>query len=150
MNERLVEPERPLASVGIIITNDVGEVFVFKRIGDHAPGFSIPGGKIKNGKTSKETVIEEAAEEVGIEVIKAAGVAFVDDMETFQKEGIQPLSIIYWVVKYKGEPRIMEPEKHAEPMWVNPHNLPEPHFSASRDGVACWLSGVISLDSDPI
>ena len=33
----------------------------------------------------------------------------------------------------------MEPEKCDEWRWVDPRELPEPHFDASRLGVECYL-----------
>jgi hypothetical protein len=35
----------------------------------------------------------------------------------------------------------MEPEKCESWIWVDPQNLPQPHFDASTLGVTCYLKG---------
>ena len=52
--------------------------------------------------------------------------------ETFESAAIREVD---------GEPQLLEPEKCEGWIWCDPHTLPEPHFDASRQSIACWLAG---------
>ena len=45
------------------------------------------------------------------------------------------------LAEVEGEPQLLEPEKCGGWRWCDPRELPEPHFDASRQSIACWLAG---------
>jgi len=51
--------DHPKVGVGIIIQNTKKEILIGKRIGSHAPFYSIPGGHLENGETFEEAAIKE-------------------------------------------------------------------------------------------
>lgn len=131
--------DKPRVGLGIIIVNQDGKILVGKRKGNHAPYYSIPGGKLDIGESFEEAAIREVKEETDLDVSSPAVVAVTNNLETYRKEGVHYISVILYTDKFSGEPKITEPEKCEEWVWVDPHNLPEPHFDASKNGVECYL-----------
>ena len=61
-------PDRPLLGVGAIIAQD-GNVLLVRRANPPLQGqWSIPGGLVEIGETTKEAVIREAREETGLQI----------------------------------------------------------------------------------
>jgi len=61
-------PERPLLGVGAIIARD-GRILLVRRANPPLQGeWSIPGGLVETGETTKEAVVREVREETGLEV----------------------------------------------------------------------------------
>lgn len=132
--------ERPKVGLGIIIINEEGKILIGKRIGSHAEKYSIPGGHLDLGETFEVGAIREIKEETNLDIIEPKVIAVTNNLETFGTEGKHYISIILLAKKFSGELRVMEPEKCESWTWQDPHNLPEPHFDASRLGVTCYLS----------
>lgn len=133
--------DRPRVGVGVIVLNKEGNVLIGKRKGSHAQFYSIPGGHLDEGETFEEAAIREVKEELDIEIKNPQVVAVTNNLETFRQEKLHYISIILLAKEFSGTPRIMEPEKCEEIVWVNPRNLPTPHFDASRRGIDCYLEG---------
>lgn len=134
--------EKPRVGLGIIIENDKGQILVMKREGKHAPYWSIPGGKLELGETFEQGSKRELQEELDIDVEDPKVIAVTNNLKTYEVEGVHFISIILLVKTYKGEPKIMEPDRCTEIRWVDPKNLPQPHFDASELGVRCYVEGV--------
>ena len=137
--------ERPGVGVGIIIENSLGEVLIGKRIGSHAQKYSIPGGSMAIGETFEAAAVREAEEEHGIIPIEPGVIAVTNNLETYREEGIHFVSIILHTRRFRGQPRIVEPDKCAELLWCDPRQLPEPHFDASRFAIKCYLESASYL-----
>ena len=133
--------KRPGVGLAAVIVNNQGQILVHKRIGKHAPKYSIPGGSLELGETFEAGAIREIQEECGITLINPKVIAVTNNLETFLEEGLHYISVIVLTNKYKGVPRIVEPDKHANLNWVDPNHLPKPHFDASRLAVECYLKG---------
>jgi 8-oxo-dGTP diphosphatase len=133
--------EMPGVGVGVIIENDQGEILVGKRTGSHAAKYSIPGGKVEVGETFEQTSIREVREEHGIELLSPMVIAVVNDLETYHEEGVHFMSVVVHATEFTGEPQILEPDKCEELLWVNPNDLPQPHFASSQLAVKCFLDG---------
>lgn len=134
--------QHPRVGLGIIIENDKGQILVMKREGSHAPYWSIPGGKLELGETFEEGAARELKEELDIDTENLKVIAVTNNLQTYKTEGAHFISIILSAKEFKGEPKIMEPDKCTELSWVDPHNLPQPHFDASELGISCYLQGV--------
>ncbi len=126
--------------LGIIIVNKDGDILVGRRKGGHAPKFSIPGGHLEIGETFEAGAIREIKEETNLTLINPKVMAVTNNLETYKEEGKHYISVILLAKEYFGELKNMEPEKNEGWVWVNPKNLPEPHFDASRMAVKCFLN----------
>jgi 8-oxo-dGTP diphosphatase len=134
------EKSRPQVGLGIVIVNDEGKILIGKRKGAHAEKFSIPGGHLDLGETFEAGAIREIKEETNLDIFEPKVIAVSNNLETFRTEGRHYISVILLVRKFSGDLRVMEPEKCDGWEWVDPKNLPEPHFDASRLGVTCYLN----------
>lgn len=134
--------EKPKIGVGVIILNTKGLILLGKRSNIHAPYYSIPGGHLEIGETFEEAAIREVKEETDLDIIDPKVIAVTNNLQTFVREGVHYISIILLVKKFIGVPRIMEPEKCSELLWVNPRELPMPHFDASMMAIECFLENI--------
>jgi 8-oxo-dGTP diphosphatase len=131
--------DRPQIGLGVIILNQEGKVLIGKRKGSHAPFYSIPGGTLELGETFEEGSKREIKEETDLDINNPEVIAVTNNLATYYGEGVHYVSIIILVQDFSGEPKIMEPEKCAGWSWVDPRNLPTPHFEASQTAIACYL-----------
>lgn len=132
---------RPRIGVGVVIVNENGHILVGRRKGSFAQKYSIPGGSIDMGETFEATAIREIKEETNLDILEPKVISVTNNLETFKEEGKHYVSVVLLVKKYSGELKNMEPEKCEGWKWVDPQNLPLPHFDASRLGVLCYLKG---------
>ena len=131
----------PQVGLGIIIVNNEGKVLIGKRKGSHVQKYAIPGGYLDLGETFEQGAIREAKEETNLDILDSKVIAVTNNLETFKEEGRHYISVILLVTKFSGELKNMEPEKCEDWEWVDPKNLPLPHFDASRLGIECYLKG---------
>lgn len=134
--------QQPRVGLGVIVKNDTGQILVMKRAGDHAPFWSIPGGKLELGETFEAGATRELREELSIDIVDPKVIAVTNNLQTYKAEGAHFISVILLVKTFKGQLKIMEPHKCTELQWVDPHNLPQPHFDASELGVRCYVQGM--------
>ena len=131
--------EQVRVGIGVIIVNEENKILIGKRINSHAPYYSIPGGHVELGETFEEAAIREIKEETNLIIEQPRVIAITNNLETYQKENKHYVSIILLVDNYQGALENKEPYKCEEWQWIEPVNLPEPHFDASKQGVACFL-----------
>ncbi|PLS81282.1 ADP-ribose pyrophosphatase [Candidatus Saccharibacteria bacterium] len=135
--------QKPGVGLGVIILNDKGHILLGKRLGSHAPYWSIPGGKLELGETFEEGAIREINEEHGITILQPKVIALTNNLRTYRSEGVHFISVILLAKGYSGEPQILEPDKCQDLMWADPHALPMPHFDASGLAIRCFLNGTV-------
>ncbi|WP_369310838.1 NUDIX hydrolase [Providencia rettgeri] len=135
------QPTHVIVGVGVIITNQYGQILLGKRSSKHAPYWSIFGGHVDPGETFETCAIREIKEEIGIDITNPTVFGISNNLQTYQQEGKHTVSICLHV-EYNGDkpPQIMEPDKCESLMWVSPNALPEPHFEASRNAIELWLN----------
>jgi mutator protein MutT len=134
---------KPGVGIGVIILNKDGKILVGKRIGSHAPYYSIPGGRLELGETFEQCAIRELHEEHGITILEPRVIAVTNNLETYRSEGVHFISVILVAKAFEGEPVINEPDKCEEILWADPRDLPQPHFDASRLAIECYLNGKV-------
>jgi len=137
----------PRVGVGVILTNRDGLVLLGKRKGGHAPYWSIPGGHLELGESFESAAIREVAEETGLAISAPEVVAVTNNLETWRESGLHYISVTLHA-RADGEPQLLVPEKCEGWVWCDPRALPEPHFDASRQSIACGLAGRCYLPSD--
>ncbi len=140
--------EKPQVGVGVIIVNQEGNVLIGKRIGSHAPLFSIPGGRLEPGESFEQAAIHEVKEETNLDIKNPKVIGISNNLETFQREGIHFVSIHLLVTEFSGDLKIMEQEKCEDWQWCDPQKLPEPHFDASKYGIKCFLNNKFYFKND--
>lgn len=133
----------PRVGLGIIIVNQEGKILVGKRKNSLAPNYSIPGGHLELGETFEAGAIREIKEETDLDISAPKVIAVTNNLETFRGEGKHYVSVVLLATQYSGNLKNMEPEKCEGFMWVDPGELPEPHFDASRLAVRCYLNGSV-------
>ena len=85
--------------------------------------FSFPAGALDAGETIKSAAIREAFEEVGVTILPQ-DVTYAHMMHC--KTGASAWAGHFFTsVKWGGEPRICEPDKHGEIAWCEMTTLPE-------------------------
>jgi 8-oxo-dGTP diphosphatase len=135
--------QRPATGIGVILENDSNQILIGKRKGSHAPYFSIPGGHLELGESFEQAAIREVKEETGMEIIDPKVICVTNNLQTFQSEGYHSVSIILLVKHCNQTPQLLEPDKCEGWIWVDPNNLPQPHFDASQNAVFCYLNEVL-------
>lgn len=121
------------------------DVLLLKRKGSHAAGhWACPGGWVDFGERSRETVVREGREELGVELevlqflttneqvfpAEVVGPMFV------AKQELQSLTLYYLARITEGTPAIKEPHKCEELRWVDirkPETWPTPMFPGLRE-----------------
>ena len=132
---------RPRIGIGVILLNPAGHILIGKREGSHAPFWSIPGGYLEPGETFEFAAIREVKEETGLDIVNPSVLCVVNNLETYKTEGLHVISVCLLAREVTGDTKVMEPEKCSGWQWCDPADLPEPHFEASRQAVACYLKG---------
>ncbi len=115
-------------SVGALILNDKGEIFLSKRsknCRNERGCWEIPGGGVKFGEKLKDAIRREMKEEYGIEIRILHQFPAADHLIPNEKQHWVP-SVFLTRLKKGSEPRIMEPEKYDEIGWFNLNKLPSP------------------------
>jgi 8-oxo-dGTP diphosphatase len=103
--------ERPSVGSGIIIENADKKILAGKRIGSHAPFYSIPDGHLEIGETIEEAAIKEVYRETDL-VIKPPKVFCVtNNLRTFKTEKKHHISVTLHTNEFEGTPKMMEKHK---------------------------------------
>lgn len=111
--------------VGVFIVNGKNELLLLLRKKAPEKGtWMIPGGAIEFGEKIEDTVKREAREELGI------GVEIIRHLNTGNHIIVDEGKKTHWVAPVflcrivSGEPKILEPEKHADIGWFPLGKLP--------------------------
>lgn len=132
----------PKVGIGIIIRRNDGHILIGKRKGSHAPYYSIPGGHLELGETFEQTAIREVMEETGLTITDPKVIAITNNLRTYREEGKHYVSVVLLAEHGGDAPINREPDRCEGWQWVDPNNLPIPHFDASEQSIACYLQGV--------
>lgn len=144
----MTDNNQPRVGLGVIITNSEGKILVGKRQGSHAPYYSVPGGSLKLGESFEAGAIREVKEETDLDISNPQVIAVVNNLVTYHEEDIHYIPVILLVKEFSGKPKVVEPEKCEGWQWVDPHDLPLPHFHASQMAVECYLKNLFYKKSE--
>ena len=99
----------------------------------HAPEplhWGLPGGKVEWLEPVTAAVAREVEEELGIAIRPERLLCLCDQIDA--EAGTHWLAPVYLVDRFEGEPRLMEPHKHAAFGWFPLDALPKPLTAATR------------------
>jgi 8-oxo-dGTP diphosphatase len=134
----------PGVGLGVILERE-GRILLGERLGWSGRRYSIPGGMLDAGESFEEGARREIKEETDLDLIDVRVIAITNNLTTYRETGVHHISVVLFSDHFRGELRLMEPEKCAGWSWHDPRSLPEPHFEASLKGVACFLSSAFYM-----
>lgn len=137
--------------VGAVIVHDTrrGRVLLLRR----GPGakfargmWDLPVGKSDPGEAVTDTAVRELREETGLVVApEDLRVAHV----VHGRRGVESpngfLTVVFAAERWSGEPRNLEPHKHAEVRWWDTDALPEECVPSMRTAVRRHLAGEVEV-----
>jgi 8-oxo-dGTP diphosphatase len=132
--------ERPKVGIGVIIERPDNKILIGKRIGSHAPFFSIPGGHLELGETFEEAAIKEVFEETGLKIYNPKVICITNNLRTYSEERKHYISVNLFTNEFEGEVEVKEKDKCESWDWYSPQDIPNPHFDASEFAIECFLN----------
>ncbi len=124
--------KRPAVGIGVMITNDKGEVLMGLRKGSHGAGlWCFPGGHVEFGERMAETAQREVKEETGLIVQEFSLISVMDELDFIETDGKHFVVIGLRGIYSGGTPQVLEPEKCEEWRWFDMDHLPENIYEGS-------------------
>jgi len=120
------EKIRPKVGLGVFIFDDDRKVLLMKRRGSSGAGtWCPPGGHLEMEESFLECAKKEVKEEVNLEIEDINILGITNDISS---SNIHYVTIQTKAIKWKGEPKNMEPEKCSEIGWFSLNGMPSPLF----------------------
>lgn len=135
-------------SVGALILNDKGEIFLTKRgvkATNERGTWEIPGGKVHFGETLQDAIIREIKEEYGVEMVLTYQFPAQNHFIPDEKQHWVPTSFIA-NIKGSQEPKILEPDKCEAIGWFGLNSLPQPLSIITKLDVASYRKYLTKTD----
>ncbi len=130
---RSVQQTEPRSGCGVAIVVD-GRVLLLQRLREPEAGcWGIPGGKVELFETVERAARREIAEELGVELGALRLLAVTDQID--ESRGTHWISPVLLATAFEGEPRNLEPAKHAAIGWFALDDLPHPLTASTRAAV---------------
>jgi ADP-ribose pyrophosphatase YjhB (NUDIX family) len=85
-------------------------------------------------------------EETNLDIRNPKVISVVNCLDTYREDNKHYISVILTTNEYSGDLKNMEPNKCEGWEWVDPKNLPMPHFDASELGIKCYLNNIFYTD----
>jgi ADP-ribose pyrophosphatase YjhB (NUDIX family) len=128
----------PGVGCGAAIFNPDGQILLIQRLkAPEAEAWGLPGGKIDFGEAVKAAIIREIKEELGIDIRLIPPVYITEIID--KGDGRHWVSSVYKAHIIKGEPQLMEPEKHGGWAWYDLTRLPEYLTTPTRQFLARYI-----------
>lgn len=120
------EKYRSFAAVYVAMINDRNEILLLRRCntGYRDGYYDMPAGHLEEGESLRAAAVREVWEETGAEVAPG-DLEFVELLHRRSFQHRDYLDVFFRVRRWKGEPRIMEPDKCDDLMWVSFDALPD-------------------------
>ena len=137
------EIKKPGVGFGVMILKD-NKLLLGKRHPDpekassllHGEGtWTMPGGKLHFGESFEQGAIREVNEETGLDVISSKVISISNDIVS----DAHFVTIGLLCSKFKGQPRVMEPDEITKWQWFPINQLPEPIFPPSEKVLKNYL-----------
>jgi ADP-ribose pyrophosphatase YjhB (NUDIX family) len=125
---------QPRLGCGAAILRGGQILLIQRRRPPEAGCWGLPGGKVDWLEPVAAAVAREIAEELGLVLGPLALLCVVDQIDP--AGGEHWVAPVYRADSWDGEPRLVEPDKHAAFGWFDLDALPEPLTIATRAAVA--------------
>jgi ADP-ribose pyrophosphatase YjhB (NUDIX family) len=123
----------PRVGCGVAMVVD-GKILLMRRLNAPEAGhWGIAGGKIDLFETARAAAEREIAEELGVQVSADTLLCFVDQID--RAASVHWVSPVYLAERFVGEPRILEPHKHADLGWFDLADPPLPLTTAAAAAI---------------
>lgn len=134
----------PLTTSVFVIVQREGRILMLRRSGTGWMDgrLSVPAGAHDGGEPLAAAAARELREETGLEIEPSTlRLAHLMHCRTGDS-GNEWLGAFFHAETWKGEPRLMEPDKHDQLVWHEPARLPENVIPYTAQGIRCALDGV--------
>ena len=99
----------PRLTVEVVMVNEEDETLLSKRAVEPCKDtWHLPGGTVRYGESLLDAVKRIANREIGIDVLEAKFITYIEYLGHFQKGLDHPVGLAFKVTSYKGEIRINE------------------------------------------
>jgi ADP-ribose pyrophosphatase YjhB (NUDIX family) len=117
-----------------------GRILLLRRANtDYEDGkYSVVAGHIEDGETAREAICREAREEAGIE-LAPDDLAFAQVVHRADRG--QRVGFFFSAIRWRGEPRNMEPHKASDLGWFPLEALPDDMVPYVHQAIARWRAG---------
>lgn len=119
----------PRVGCGVVLLKDDAILLIQRKREPEAGCWSLPGGKVDWGEPSMVAAARETCEELDVQAEGLTLLCVVDLID--QGDGAHWVSPVYLAEAFSGEPRLMEPHKHAAFGWFPLGDLPAPLASSA-------------------
>jgi ADP-ribose pyrophosphatase/8-oxo-dGTP diphosphatase len=139
--------KKKVASAGLgVILEENGKVLLGKRHFDpdkadsefrSAGVWSLPGGKLDWGETLEEGAVREVKEEAGITIRDPKVISVHNHMNEYAHF----VTVGMIVKKWRGKPKVMEPDEITEWKWFSLDKLPKERYFPSFEVIENYKKG---------
>ena len=139
--QKTVERFKLIATVYLVLRQR-DKILLARRCntGFHDGEYSLPAGHLDSRETLVEAVVREAEEEIGIRLnrnrLRLGHVMH-------RKEGKEEkINFFFAATQWRGQPRIMEPQKCDDLRWFSLRKLPPDLIPYVRQAITCLIRGL--------
>lgn len=130
--------EYPRLGCGAAIVRD-GKILLIQRLREPEAGYwGLPGGKVDWLEPIENAVVREVREELGISLHETELLCVADQIDSVRET--HWVALVYLASRFDGDPKLIEPHKHAASGWFSLAQMPEPLTAATRKALQV-LSG---------
>lgn len=119
----------PRLGCGAAILDESGRMLLARRLTEPEAGcYGLLGGKIEPGEATRDAILREIAEEIGVR-LELQG--FLCAVDLILPNGVHWVSVVERAQIASGTPKIHEPDKLADLGWFARDALPQPLTQAA-------------------
>jgi 8-oxo-dGTP diphosphatase len=123
----------------LLLVRDQRILLLRRRNTDYEDGkYSVIAGHMEDGETAREAICREAHEEAGI-ALTPDDLAFAH--VTHRADRGQRVGLFFSALRWRGEPRNMEPHKADDFRWFPLDALPDDMVPYVRRAIELWRAG---------
>ncbi len=137
------EKSRPYVAVMLLLRKDDKILLQRRYKTGYADGLYNPvSGHVDSKESAVEALVREAREEANISV-DPKDLKFVHLLQFLPPPGDKEYMYMYFeCTNWKGEPKIMEPEKHDDLSWFSLNQLPDNIVKSMHSAIEYYKQGI--------
>ena len=136
MKEDIVIPDKLLGTCIIVLSRDGKKVLLGKRKNSYRSGYyGLPGGRVESSEKLIDSAKRELLEETGLDVRVLKYIGVIRDLQ----EGYTFTHFAFLCKKYKGEPKLTEPDKCEAWEWFSINSVPEKTLVGNKAAIDMFL-----------